>query len=155
MQNKILIVLAVLFVFGCQQKVDTQADVEAIEVFIQRIAEINNRGDATAWVNLFSEGAVLMPAYLPEITTHAKLEEQVKLWYDMYAINIKVDPVEIEIMGDWAFARYYATGTLSPKNGENPIPLDVKEIAIFKRQNNGGWKIYRAINNSNTPQNIP
>ncbi len=57
--------------------------------------------------------------------------------------------MEIEVLGDWAFARTRVTGTLNPKDEGDPFPVDSKEIAIYRRQPDGAWKLWRLIGNSN------
>ena len=128
---------------------DTSADVEAIRAAVNRATEINNAGDAAAWADLFAEGAIVMPAGEREITTRQDLEAYAQRWFDRFNTDITINPVEIEVLGDWAFVRTRVTGTSNSKDEGDPVRVDDKEIAIFRRQSDGAWKVWRLIGNSN------
>jgi ketosteroid isomerase-like protein len=63
--------------------------------------------------------------------------------------DIRIIPEEIVANGDWAFARSSVTGTATPLAGGSSIPVDVKQIAIYRLQADGQWRIARLITNSN------
>lgn len=50
-------------------------------------------------------------------------------------------------MGDWAFSRGNYTATQTVQG--NTVEVDGKFMTIFRRQDDGQWKIYRDIFNSN------
>ena len=54
---------------------------------------------------------------------------------------------ETVIMGDWAFSRGNYTATQTVQG--NTVEVDGKFMTIFRRQDDGQWKIYRDIFNSN------
>ena len=56
---------------------------------------------------------------------------------------------EVEIWGDWAYARTTITGTATPYGDGNPIQIDMKALQILRRQPDGSWKVSRYINNRN------
>ncbi len=146
----VILLLVALTFSACQPAADrTEADVEAIRAVVNRASEINKAGDTAAWVDLFAEGAVLMPADEGEITTRQNLEAYKQRGFDRFNTDITIDPVEIEVLGDWAFVRTRVTGTLNPKDEGDSVPVDCKEIAIFRRQSDGAWKLWRLIGNSN------
>ena len=134
---------------------DTEVDKAAIRTFIRRAVEVNRAGDAAAWADFFAEGGVYMPANSPEVTTRAGLREAAERYFGEFQPKIVITPVEIEVSEDWAFAKTTVTGTLLPKSGGDPVPEPVpvngKEIAVYRRQQDGGWKLWRLIGNSNRP----
>ncbi|MBE0592162.1 MAG: DUF4440 domain-containing protein [Gemmatimonadales bacterium] len=69
--------------------------------------------------------------------------------FGRYRHNIRIEPVEIVLLGDWAFAQAHVTGNAVPRGDGNPVVVDMKEIALFRRQADGSWKIARLIANSN------
>lgn len=127
---------------------DTAADAAALRTFIDRATEINNAMDAAAWADLFAEGAIFMPEGEPEISGSNELQASAQRWFDEFTPNITIDPVEIEVLGDWAFIRTRITGSLTRKTGEQ-VPIDMKEIAIYRRQPDASWKLWRLIGNGN------
>ncbi|MFQ6127238.1 MAG: YybH family protein [Candidatus Heimdallarchaeota archaeon] len=157
MRHYNIIFICSLFIFlliiGCDEKkeISTQADVKAIETFISRATQINNDGDFEAWADLFDEKGIFMPSNAPEITTHEGLVADCKADFDEFKYDIIITPVEINILGEWAFSRTTVTGTMTNKASGESSKIDVKEIAIYKRQTNGEWKLWRLIGNSNLP----
>jgi uncharacterized protein (TIGR02246 family) len=130
---------------------DTEADRAAIRTFIERATNVNRSGDAAAWVAQFAEGAVYMPANGPEVSTRSGLQAVAERNFAQFLPQITITPIEVEVFGDWAFARTTVTGTLQPKAGGDVVTLDLKEIAVYRRQQDGGWKLWRLIGNSNRP----
>jgi uncharacterized protein (TIGR02246 family) len=131
---------------GGKQDVDT--DVAAIEAFIDHAVDVNNAGDIAGWVELFADDAVYMPDGKPPVQTREGLEGAAVSHFSRYRSNIQISADEIHVLGEWAFAQTTVSGTLTRSNG-NPIQVDGKELALFRRQPNGGWKLARLISNSN------
>ena len=148
----VLAICAVIACTGAVPEVDTSADEAAIRALLERATVVNNAGDAAGWADLFAPGAVFMPANAPEITTRIGLEESAVQSFSTYDFDVVISPVEIVILGDWAFSRTTVKGTVSPKEGGEPVVVDVKEIAVYQRQSDGSWKVARLIGNSNVPE---
>lgn len=152
----VALVLAVTAMVSCSGPTvtrDPEADKAAVRAFISRAAKVNQSGDPAAWTDLFAEGGIYMPANGPEVTTRAGLQEVAAGYFGEFQPKVVITPVEIEVFGDWAFAKTTVKGTLLPRTGGDPvpepIPVDGKEIAVYRRQQNGGWKLWRLIGNSN------
>ncbi len=141
-------VFAPLFFLACgggQPPLD--ADVAAIQTLIDRATDVNNAGDITGWVELFADDMVYMPDGGPPVTTRDALEGAAVSHFSRYRPNLQSSTEEIQVLGDWAFARTTVSGTLTPRGG-NPIRVDRKEMAIYRRQPDGSWKVARLIGNS-------
>jgi uncharacterized protein (TIGR02246 family) len=148
--------LALAATVSCSQPTgarDPEADKAAIRAFISRAAKLSQAADAAAWVNLFAEGGTYMPPNGPEVTTRAGLQDVAARYFGEFQPRVVITPVEVEVFGDWAFAKTTLKGTLLPRAGGDPVPepvpIDGKEIAIYRRQQDGGWKLWRLIGNSN------
>jgi len=132
---------------------DPEADKAAIRAFMSRASKVNQAADAAAWADLFAEGGIYMPPNGPEVTTRAGLQEGAARYFGQFQPRVVISPVEVEVFGDWAFAKTAVKGTLLPTTGGDPvpepIPVDGKEIAIYRRQHDGAWKLWRLIGNSN------
>jgi uncharacterized protein (TIGR02246 family) len=144
-------VLIALMGFGCaaDRTRDAGADAAAIRALIERTAEMNRQGDAAGWVSLFEAGAVYMPPNLPEVTTREALLEIAEAGFRQYVPDVTIVPHEVEVFGDWAFARSTVTGRALPRADGDTIAVDMKQIAIYHRQADGTWKIARLIGNWN------
>lgn len=152
MRNSSLVVLLLAGLAACGQgriEPDAAADEAAIREIIRQTAAANNAADTLGWVAFFEEGAVYMPPGSPEVTTREGLMEAAAAGFGGYAAAVTITPSEIVISGDWAFARSQVTGTVTPRTGGEPIPVNVKQLAIYHRQPNGAWRIARLMNNSN------
>jgi uncharacterized protein (TIGR02246 family) len=127
---------------------DMEADVAAIEALIDHAVDVNNAGDIAGWVELFADDGMLLPDGQPPITTREALEGFAVSRFSRYRPNIQIVADEIQIVGDWAFSRTTVTGTLTPRGSGNPLQVDGKEIALYRRQPNGTWRLTRLIANS-------
>ena len=65
--------------------------------------------------------------------------------------KLSEEVLELEIAGDWAFARCAYAVTLVPKGGRQPAEDRGKLVRIVKRQSDGTWKVYLDIWNSDQP----
>lgn len=126
------------------------ADEAAIRDLIRRTAVANNDADTLAWVALFEANAVYMAPDMSEVTTREGLLGVAAAGFGRFAAEIEITPVEIVILSDWAFARSHVTGAVTPRTGGDPISVDVKQLALYHRQADGGWKIARLIMNANS-----
>jgi len=141
---------------SCAERVashDPEADKAAIRALIGRAVEVSRAGNAAAWAGLFADGGIYMPANGQEITTRTALEQYAQLYLGQFVLQTTIDPVEVEVFGDWGFARTSVKGTIQSKVGGDPTPdpirIDGKEIGIYRRQPDGSWKLWRLIGNSN------
>jgi uncharacterized protein (TIGR02246 family) len=129
---------------------DVAADEAAIRDLIRLTEESNNAADSVAWVSYFEDGAVYMAPGMPAVTTAAGLREVASAGFGGYAAAVKISPLEVVIMGDWAFARSVVSGKVTPRAGGDDIPVDVKQLVLYRRQADGGWKIARFVSNANS-----
>jgi uncharacterized protein (TIGR02246 family) len=155
-QSLLASVLVIAATVSCSQRLathDPEADKAAIRALIGRAVEVSRAGNAAAWADLFADGGIYMPANGQEITTRTALEQYAQLYLGQFLLQTAITPVEIEVFGDWGFARTSVKGTIQSKLGgdptPDPIPVDGKEIGIYRRQQDGAWKLWRLIGNSN------
>lgn len=152
--NKLYLTLVSLAaLIGCTQaggESSTASDQAAIRELIAQTAAANNAADTLGWVELFEEGAVYLPPGAPEVSSRAGLKEMAAAGFGSYAADVQITPAEIVISGDWAFARSHVTGSVTPRAGGEAVPVDMKQLVIYHRQPEGGWKIARLINNRNS-----
>jgi uncharacterized protein (TIGR02246 family) len=145
----VVMLAAVLGVGACGESADPEAADHAIREVIALTEAMNNTGDVEGWVALFEPSAVYMPPGQPAVTTVDGLREIARAGFMNWRSDIRIIPEEIVANGDWAFARSSVTGTATPLAGGSSIPVDVKQIAIYRLQADGQWRIARLITNSN------
>lgn len=151
MNHRSFALLLLTTLAGCNQAGhDPSADEAAIRELIRQTAATNNAADTLGWVELFEDTAVYMAPGMPEVTGRDGLVDIAAAGFGQYAAAVEIAPVEIEILGDWAFARSRVSGNVTPRAGGDPIDVDVKQLVLYHRQPDGTWRIARLIINSNS-----
>jgi uncharacterized protein (TIGR02246 family) len=139
---------------GCQpqseQAANVEADVAAIRELFAGNAAVINANDLDGWVSQFTEDAVFMPQGSPVLKGRAAGREFARPWYEQFHMEFEVSVDEIEVHGDWAFARWSYVGRYTPKAGGATTEDVGKEIWILKRQSDGSWQCSHIIYNSDS-----
>lgn len=102
-------------------------------------------------LNLVTDDIVLMPHGSPSIVGKQALRETYIGLFSRYSIKQTFAPEEIEVAGDWAFARGADLLTLVPLDGSIPIVIRARGVSIMKRGKDGAWKFARGISNMDQP----
>lgn len=126
---------------------DEAADEAAIGDIWNAYEAARVAGDAEAWLALWDEGGVQMPPGRPARGKDVLVASVPKAFAAVPASVMEITPEETVIMGDWAFSRGHYTATQTVQG--NAVEVDGKFMTIFRRQEDGSWKIYRDIFNSN------
>lgn len=134
---------------------DAAADEAAIRAILDSATAAHAAGDAQRLAALFTDDAVFMRDGDTAISGRAALEGYIGSVFAANVSTAAIRPVEIQVSGDWAFARTSVSGALTPKDGRPPVQFDLKEIAIYRRQADGRWKVARLIGNGNRPAAPP
>lgn len=130
------------------EKTITEAIHEILEVYGDSLMA----GDPDRWITNFSEDCVQMPPGGPMVIDKQMLHESISAWLAAHTISdFKViGDVEIHKTDDWAYSRLNYSYYLTPKDGSPSYTFEGKDLAIYKRQPDGTWKIHRDCFNSNT-----
>jgi len=149
----------VLLVPGCTPATEepvTEAptpaeDVAAINALDEEYEAAENAGDAAALAALFAEDAIAMPPNAPAIVGSQAIQAWAQSFYDEAVSQLAMSTAEVEVAGDWAFARGTYTYTTTPKAGGEAIEDNGKYLTIYSREPGGIWRLYRDIYNSDNP----
>lgn len=128
---------------------DETADRAAIEGIWESYSAAVVAGDPKTWLGLWDEGGIQMPPGAPARGKDVLVEQVPKRYTPDFASEMHINPEEINIAGDWAYTR--GTYDLTVGSGDGATTIDGKFMTILRRQDDGTWKIYRDIFNSNTP----
>ena len=109
-------------------------------------------GDADRWITQWMEDGVQMPPNMPPRIGREAIYPAVsgflsKFDYTDFVINNE----DVEVNGDLAFARGTYAASFVAKSGGDPVKIEGKYMTILRQQEDGSWKIYRDIFNSNVP----
>jgi len=100
-----------------------------------------NAGDVSAKMRLYTADAVLMP---PEGSAVSG-QQAIRVWHEANFKKetsqgvSKVD--EIQIFGQWGFARGTYSGTVTSRAGGQRSSISEKGLVVVRRQADGSWKI--------------
>jgi uncharacterized protein (TIGR02246 family) len=119
------------------------ADEQAIRKLIDDWMEASARGDLAKVLSMMSDDVVFMtpgrePFGKQEFAAQSEGMKDLK-------IEGVAKPVEIEVLGDWAWLRNHITVTVTSKGGQ-PTRRAGYTLTILKRKQNGAWVITRDAN---------
>ncbi len=146
-----LILLSLLLIAGCtptepvEEATTTEADVEAINQLPATFAAALNAGDLDGILAGFTDDVVRMPPNEPAIIGKESLRSRMQANLDQNTYQLDNPPEEVQVSGDWAFARGTYTVTVTPKAGGESIQLEGKYLVVFQKQPDGSWKAARDI----------
>src|SRR5687767_7425952 len=115
---------------------DTQADERAIRKLIDDWMQATAQGDAARVLSLMSDDVVFMtagrePFGKKEFAAQSAGLKDVK-------IEGEAKPVEIKVLGDWAYLRNRITVKMTPKSGQ-AMQRTGYTLTILNRQADGRW----------------
>jgi uncharacterized protein (TIGR02246 family) len=122
---------------------DTRTAEAAIRKLISDWMEASARGDLAKVLSMMSDDVVFMT---PGREPFGKQEfaAQSGQMKDMKIEGV-AKPIEIEVLGDWAWLRTHITVTVTPESGQ-PTKRAGYTLTILKRQPDGAWVITRDAN---------
>ena len=141
----ILCVSASLLVAGAASAAD--GDEAAIREIWKTYAAARVANDPETWLSLWDEEGIQMPPGAPARGKDVLKTVVPKGFAATPTSVMNVNPEEIVVAGDWAYSRgnYNADRVVEGKD----VHIEGKFMTIFRRQDDGSWKIYRDIFNDN------
>jgi len=127
----------------------SRTDIESINGLHTEALAAASAGDLARIMNLWTEDGVRMPPNEPTAIGRASIEAQYRAMLDQFTTDLRVHSEETEVFGDWAHSRWTCSGVFAPKAGGEPIRGEFKCVDIFRRQQDGTWKMVLHIWNSN------
>ena len=149
-KSLIFLLVAVMLLSACSAQGSADDDKAAILAVMKEYAASLDASDVDRWGSLWTENGVQMPPGAPVNVGKAKIVSGLAGAMESFAFSgMEIDNDEMEVAGDWAYARGQYTVTYVPHDGSDPIFVDGKYMTIFQKQEDGTWKIHRDIFNSN------
>jgi len=148
-----LITLALL-VAECQAAADAPAnaeDVAAIKALFGKHIAALSAGDAAAVTAVFADNGVMVPPERGAMTGKEAIRWGLRQAFGLFTAKITGESLEVEVAGDWAFARRTYTMTLTAKTGGEQMDVVANWLDILKRQPDGSWKVHLETVNSDRP----
>jgi uncharacterized protein (TIGR02246 family) len=108
-------------------------------------------GDPAAFSAAFADSAVMMPPDRAAMKGKEAIRWGLRLAFAQFSAKINGESVEVEVAGDWAFARRTYMLTLTAKTGGEQMELTANWLDVLKRQPDGSWKIHFEMVTSDRP----
>ena len=151
-KNRLLLTLATMIGtmigLGCRTTPITtglaEADRDAIRqlsVIFIKMATAKPR-DNKAAAAIYSNDAILWAPAQPPIEGRAAIEAFLASWPPF--IDYKLEALEIDGQGTWAYERGTASMKLTPQDAP-PTPVSMKYMIIYRKQPDGAWLAVREI----------
>jgi len=101
--------------------------------------------DLDAFLETMTEDAVLMPPDGPAIEGREAMRAFLGVMFETYVVDVKKPHSSITVVGDWAFEDYTYEMTLAPRAGGAPIVDAGKGMFVYRRGEDGRWRIARDV----------
>lgn len=145
-------ILCVWAISSCQPKktaIDTDKDKTAITEWndngLKMVRNLNKDNAETFVRFTYSEDAIIFPPNVKSIVGHEALFGFYQDYPPMSDFNQEIE--EIEVFGDYAYLLLKWSFPIT-QTGVNPSIDSGKIFCIMRKQNDGNWKIWREIWNS-------
>ena len=146
-----LAILSALGLSGCANAPGafTDAERDAIRTSIEEFTRAVGKGDFATAAGLDAEDGVIMPPNTPAVEGRAGIQKTLEGFGRPQAFSQPV--VEIDGVGDLAYARVNYARTLTPPNTTTPVNDTGKVLIVLRKQSDGKWRTTRGIFNSDLP----
>ena len=126
-----------------------ETDMAKIKAIPAKAEEAINSNNFEAWLDLMDENAQVM--FIDNKTLNGK--EEIRRELKKYWVNLESDytlnHTETRLMGDYAYGIGDVTGQEKDLKTGQVTKINSREMVIFKKQNDGEWKVFRILVNQN------
>ncbi|MBY6202495.1 nuclear transport factor 2 family protein [Maritalea mobilis] len=137
-----VLALATASVMPVPANADTAADEAAILEIWSTYSAARVAGDAETWLSLWDTDGIRLPPGSPALDYATFSQGIPEAFAASQPPSMEIVADEVVVIGDWAF---------SSGNFTVADTVDGKFLTIFRRQDDGTWRIFRDAFNMNTP----
>jgi uncharacterized protein (TIGR02246 family) len=160
MKKIVISAILVVLLIACQNKIETRnhlnnqnkskmentTEKAAIEKLLFTYRDALNKSDVGKVLPLYTQEGVFMPSGAPTSVGQKQVKDAYEFVFKNIQLNIEFFIDEIEVNGDFAFARTTSKGTtLIHANGQT-VPEENRELFVLRKED-GFWKIDRYMFN--------
>ena len=148
------LVSMVMFV-GCEvEQPQSSPDVErkAIETVIEQLTDAYVARDWEAFAGFFADDGVWMPPGVAPLRGKDAWWSFVQPWWDNSTVlEIGSTTEELVVIDDWAIELHSEYQVMTFEDSTEPASLYFKGVWIFRRQEDGSWRITQYIWDEDAP----
>ncbi|EQC0996773.1 TPA: DUF4440 domain-containing protein [Pseudomonas aeruginosa] len=122
-----------------------------IQSILQSYETALNANDIDAILDLYGEAPVFMPQHAPALVSREAVRAGYQQVFASIKLQIRFDIHEVEVIGDWAWARTSSAGRTRLLAEDVEIAEGNNELFVFRREH-GHWKIHRYLFATNQPR---
>ena len=127
----------------------TDADRAAIRATVDSFTNAIKKGDYGTAASYYAENAVFMPPNASAVEGRAQIQKQFETFGRVSAFSQPI--VEIDGVGDLAYARLNADLTFTPPNSTTLMSDKAKVLIVMRKQADGNWRTAAGMVNSDLP----
>lgn len=122
----------------------------SIETVIKTYESARNANDIETILALYSSEPVFMPQHAPARNGRDAVRAGYEYVFNTIKLNVRFEIYEIEVTGDWAWARTSSAGRTHILSADVEVEEGNNELFVFRRENEE-WKIHRYLFSTNRP----
>ena len=127
----------------------SDTDRRSIRAAIADFTDAINKGDFARAAGWYSEDGVTMPPNAPAVQGRAAIQQNFAYFGRVQSFSQPV--VEVDGVGDLAYARVNYDLTFTPPGAASSISDKGKVLIVMRKQSDGNWRTIRGMYNSNLP----
>lgn len=116
----------------------------SIETIFKTYEQALNTNDLETILGLYGSEPVFMPQHAPALVGRAAVRAGYEQVFATIKLAIRFEIHEIEVAGDWAWARTSSAGRTRILANDAEVEEGNNELFILRREN-GMWKIHRYL----------
>lgn len=120
-------------------------DLQAIHVLYSAWFGAMETGDVERILELVTDDVILKGGGGPAVRGRDALEVSLRDFLEQYTEEVEYSLDEVEVAGDWAWARIDESVLIIPKDDRPPVRVTGMHLAVLRRTGDDGWRIARDI----------
>jgi ketosteroid isomerase-like protein len=153
MKNAVFFGIVLIFIMSCQQTKQTNTTSDEYQAEVkQQITQVDKlfyeaweNKDLDSTLSFLDEGFLNMFSF-DMATTKEQCREGFPDVFDTYSIeDVEFKSVELIVDQDYAFETHLFKQKWITNDKQDTIPFDMRIFMVFKRQEDGNWKVFRNI----------
>ena len=119
-------------------------DATAFDRFRETYNSSLHAGDLETWMGTLTDDCVWLMPGSPALVGKEQIRPVVEAaYFGPVTAELDWDFDELEMLGNWAFGWGWFNQTLTPKEGGEPVNLTGKFLDVFRRDEDGVWRLAR------------